>query len=117
MITGKKRSLLVSLAAVLSLAASPAVAGFWANTKEEDAEPSAAVAVEEDHTVKLTHNTASSSSSGENEPVEYGVDVVSFEKLNYSCCLFKSTTAVTIEAAVHNNSLRIITAAAASVTY
>ena len=70
----KRSSLLVSLAAaaVLVVAPTPAVAGFWDNQKE------AAAAVEtEENTVKLAHqNTAS---SGEDEPVEYGVDVVSAE--------------------------------------
>lgn len=71
----------VSIAAVLSLVASPAVAGFWDNNKKQE---------EEDHKVKLTHHTAGSGEK--NEPVEYGVDVVSV--------VFSKSAA-----AAHNNSI------------
>ena len=63
MMMTKKRSLLVCASVVLSLVA-PAVGGFWDNKKVDEPE---------DHTVKLSHNSAESI----NTPVEYGVDVVS----------------------------------------
>ena len=64
----KKRTLLLCAASVVLSLASPAVGSFWDNAKDEESTQA------EDHTVKLSHHSTSATN---NEPVEYGVDVVS----------------------------------------